>query len=373
VDLSVFQVMAGLHYAFPATMERLGPAYPKLVALYRAVPRRPRIAAYLDGNQVVSVTDTELTPYLSGGVSLDMWTDLTAYKFQFDDVMVKSVAVNDGYTVTEDSILSLPAPGVLANDTDANGDLLAATVLSGPAHGALTVNLDGSFTYTPDAHYSGADSFTYGVDDGRGGKDTATVNLTVTAVADAPTITVAPATGNEDSAIALDVAAALVDTDGSETLSLQIGAIPVGATLSDGSHSFTATAGNTAVDVTGWTLASLTVTPPADSDGDFALTVTATSTEASNGDAATTTASLPVTVTAVADAPALTVAPATGNEDTAIALSISPTLTDADGSESLAVQVGAIPVGATLSDGINSFTATPGNRRSTSPAGHCPP
>jgi glutathione S-transferase len=47
VDLSVFQVMAGLHYAFPATMARLGPTYPKLMTLYRAVPGRPRIAAYL--------------------------------------------------------------------------------------------------------------------------------------------------------------------------------------------------------------------------------------------------------------------------------------------------------------------------------------
>jgi glutathione S-transferase len=47
VDLAVFQVMAGLHYAFPATMARLGPTYPELMALYRAVPGRPRIAAYL--------------------------------------------------------------------------------------------------------------------------------------------------------------------------------------------------------------------------------------------------------------------------------------------------------------------------------------
>src|SRR5439155_830075 len=159
------------------------------------------------------------------------------------------------------------------------------------------------FSYTPDANYSGADGFTYRVDDGHGGKDTATVNLTVTAVADAPTVTVAPVTGNEDSAIPLGVAATLVDTDGSETLSLQIGGIPVGATLTDGTHTFTATPGNTVANVTGWTLSSLTIIPPANSDADFALTVTATSTESSNGDSASTVASLPVTVIAVADAP----------------------------------------------------------------------
>ena len=268
------------------------------------------------------------------------------------------VAADDLYVTDEDTALTIAAPGLLANDKDADGDTLTATVLSGPAHGALTLNLDGSFTYTPDANYSGADSFTYGVDDGHGGKDTATVNLTVTAVADAPTVTVAPVTGNEDTAIPLSLAATLVDTDGSETLSLQIGGIPVGATLSDGSHSFTATAGNTAVDVSGWALSGLTVTPPANSDADFALTVTATSTEAANGDTATTIASLPVTVTAVADAPTLAAAPADGNEDAAIALSVSPALTDTDGSETLTLQIGAIPAGATLSDGIHSFTAT---------------
>src|SRR5262249_34712936 len=178
---------------------------------------------------------------------------------------------------------------------------------------------------------------------------------------DAPTLTVAPATGNEDTAIGLSVNPALVDTDGSESLTVQVGAIPVGATLSDGTHVFTATAGNTVANVTGWVLSSLTITPPANSDVDFTLTVSATSTESSNGDSATTTASLPVTVIAVADAPTLVVAPATGNEDTAIALSVGPALVDTDGSESLTVQIAGIPVGATLADGIHTFTATAGN------------
>ena len=47
VDLSVFQVLAGLDYAFPRTMARLKPSHPKLTALYQDVPERPRIAAYL--------------------------------------------------------------------------------------------------------------------------------------------------------------------------------------------------------------------------------------------------------------------------------------------------------------------------------------
>ncbi len=89
-------------------------------------------------------------------------------------------------------------------------------------------------------------------------------------------------------------------------MTVLIGAIPVGATLSDGTNSFTATSGKTSVDVTLWTLSALTVTPPADSGADFTLAVTAISTETSNGDEATIKGDLSVSVSAVADAPTLT-------------------------------------------------------------------
>ncbi len=76
------------------------------------------------------------------------------------------VANNDAYTLNEDTILNLPAPGVLANDCDIDGDPLTVALVTGPTHGTLTLNADGSFTYTPDADYNGADSFTYRVNDG---------------------------------------------------------------------------------------------------------------------------------------------------------------------------------------------------------------
>src|SRR4029079_4788791 len=140
----------------------------------------------------------------------------------------------------------------------------------------------------------------------------------------------APATGNEDSSIALSISPALTDTDGSESISsLVISAIPVGATLSDGEgNSFTADATHTSVDIHGWTLSGLSVKPPANADADFTLSVTAISREGASGPTASTTSSLAVTVNAVADAPTLTVAPAAGNEDSSIALSISPALND---------------------------------------------
>src|SRR5262249_58953539 len=78
------------------------------------------------------------------------------------------------------------APGVLANDSDANGDTLNAILVSGPSHGTLTLDPDGSFTYTPAANYNGSDSFTYKANDGALNSNLATVNLTVTPVNDAP-------------------------------------------------------------------------------------------------------------------------------------------------------------------------------------------
>src|SRR5262249_38600121 len=145
-----------------------------------------------------------------------------------------------------------------------------------------------SFTYTPNANYGGADSFTYTVNDGQGGTATGTVNLTVTPVADAPTLGPAPVTGGMNTAIPPTVSAALVTADGSDALAVQIGATPAGATLGAAPHTSPATAGNTAVDVSSWTLSALTITPPLDDAADFMLTVAATSTETANSDSATT-------------------------------------------------------------------------------------
>ena len=55
---------------------------------------------------------------------------------------------------------------MLANDTDADGDPLTAVLVTGPSHGTLTLNANGSFTYTPAANYNGTDTFTYRANDG---------------------------------------------------------------------------------------------------------------------------------------------------------------------------------------------------------------
>ena len=95
------------------------------------------------------------------------------------------VAANDSYTTNEDTAAD-DRRRCLANDTDVDGDPLTAVQVAGPAHGTLTLNANGSFTYTPAANYNGADSFTYKANDGSLDSNVATVTLTVTAVNDAP-------------------------------------------------------------------------------------------------------------------------------------------------------------------------------------------
>lgn len=99
-------------------------------------------------------------------------------------------ATADSYTTPEDTPLSVPAAaGVSANDTDAEGDDLRVVLGSAPAHGALRLAADGSFTFTPAAGASGPDSFTYRTSDGAATSAPATVSLSVTPVDDAPTVT----------------------------------------------------------------------------------------------------------------------------------------------------------------------------------------
>ncbi len=148
-------------------------------------------------------------------------------------------------------------------------------------------------------------TFTTTAAEGGGGSAATVGNIAVTvgAVADPPTLTVNPAAGNEDTAIALSVATALVDADGSETLSITVSAIPIGAVITDGVNTLTASAGSQTANVTGWNLAALTVTPPADADTGFTLTLTATTTEGANGSVAASVAGLLVDVLPVNDAP----------------------------------------------------------------------
>ncbi len=102
--------------------------------------------------------------------------------------------VDDAYSVNEDAVLNVAVPGVLDNDVP--GGLATVVLETGPAHGTLSLNADGSFTYTPAANFHGADSFVYSLLVGQPTSleiepemepvPTATVAITVNAVNDPP-------------------------------------------------------------------------------------------------------------------------------------------------------------------------------------------
>ena len=96
------------------------------------------------------------------------------------------LATDDVFSTDEDTVLS-SFGSLLDNDIDQDGDTLSALLVRGPEHGTLTLQPDGSFEYSPDANFSGSDSFAYQAHDGTQASSTTTVRITVAPVNDAPT------------------------------------------------------------------------------------------------------------------------------------------------------------------------------------------
>ena len=186
-----------------------------------------------------------------------------------------------GVSVDEDGV---SAGRLSAFDGDGNGLTFSLDGDGHPGHGSVTVAPDGTYAYTPDPDFSGADQFSFMVSDGRGGVSRGSVSFDVGAQADAPHVSATDAAGTETIAIDLDVAAHLSDTDGSETLSVEISGLPAGAVLSAGTDnadgSWTLTHGD---------LAGLSLTVPDGAKGTYSLSIKAIAEEAAGGEARTTT------------------------------------------------------------------------------------
>jgi len=103
-------------------------------------------------------------------------TDTATVTITVPEANQPPVAVNDRRTTQPETPVIIP---VLSNDSDPDGDPLTVTEFEQPANGTVTQNPDGSLTYTPDAGFTGTDTFTYTISDGNGGTDTATVTITV--------------------------------------------------------------------------------------------------------------------------------------------------------------------------------------------------
>ena len=120
---------------------------------------------------------------------------------------------------------------ILSNDTDVDGDAPALASITQPANGVAATNPDGSVSYTPAPNYFGGDTFTYTVSDGHGGTATATINVTVSPVNDAPTALDSAASLSEDTAVEITLAGADIDN---ATLGFTVVGEPLHGTLSAG-------------------------------------------------------------------------------------------------------------------------------------------
>jgi len=136
---------------------------------------------------------------------------------------------NDDTIVTQEDTPVLTID-VLGNDTDIDNDTLTVTVISQGTNGSVTINPDGTLSYSPNENFYGSDVFNYTISDEKGITDTANVNVTVKMVNDAPVITSAPVTtATVGQLYTYDVNAADPDVGDKLTYSLTIK--PTGMTI----------------------------------------------------------------------------------------------------------------------------------------------
>lgn len=295
-----------------------------------------RLELRLEAGDITSALRADLAAYkawaaaqvASAGSSANLASQTTGGTFTFASLgltisVLEGVAVKvGGQDVAIDTLLNT-APVAVASvqlaavedsavegvitATDGEGDALTFGVATGPSKGAITLDAaTGAFVYTPVADFSGTDSFVVRITDANGASVTQTVQVSVAAQADAPSLSgaditvglAAPVTGTESgdvltgntapesATVELGLAAALSDLDGSETLSVSIAGVPASAELSAGVKQPDGTWLLTSADLPG-----LTMTSPVDAE--IALVVTATASEATGG---TASVSMQVTV-----------------------------------------------------------------------------
>ncbi len=116
--------------------------------------------------------------YRTNGSVIKLWVGTSVTNAQIT-YLLDPEAQNDNYSVVAGQTLTVAAPGVLGNDLAGAGTNLTAVLVSGPANGTLTLNGDGSFSYTPTNNFSGVDSFTYLANDGVTNSLPATVTIDV--------------------------------------------------------------------------------------------------------------------------------------------------------------------------------------------------
>jgi hypothetical protein len=233
-------------------------------------------------------------------------------------VTVTVTGVNDSPAAAADAAAGQEDTSIVidvaANDSDVDGDTLGVTAATQPAHGAAAVVGQGAdagkISYTPAANFSGADSFSYTIADGKGGSASATVSVTITSVNDLPVATDDSATLAEDGTLVIPVAAN--DTDADNDL------VAVAGVTQPAN-------GTAAVVLEGADTGSISYRPAANFAGTDSFTYTI-----ADGHGASATAAVVVTVTSVNDAPVAANDVATGAEDAVLVIDALANDVDAD-------------------------------------------
>ena len=290
------------------------------------------------------------------------------------------VATNDTGTIAEDTTLTVnAASGLLANDTDVDGNTLsvtqftvagvagsftAGTTATIPGVGALTINVNGSYTFVPAANYNGAVPVaTYTVSDGAGGTATSTLSIAVTPVNDAPVATNDTGTIAEDTTLTVNAASGLLandtDVDGNTLSVTQFTVAGVAGSFTAGNTATIPGVGALTINANG----SYTFVPAANYNG----AVPVATYTVSDGAGGTATSTLSIAVTPVNDAPVATNDTGTIAEDTTLTVNAASGLlandTDVDGNTLSVTQFTVAGVAGTFTAGATATIPSVGTLR----------
>ena len=181
-------------------------------------------------------------------------------------------AINDTAATNEDVAVTI---SVLANDSDPENNSLAITAVTQGVNGAVSINGNGTVTYTPSLNFNGSDSFSYTISDGNGGSDTAAVGVTVISVNDPPDAVNDTATTREGVAVMITVLGNDTDLEGNALSVSSVGTPTNGTAVVNGDNTVTYTPGANFAGT-----ASFTYTISDGQGGADTATVTVTVTEA---------------------------------------------------------------------------------------------
>jgi len=270
---------------------------------------------------------------------------------------VAPVAGNDAITANENNALTVAANTLLANDTDANGDVLTISAVNGSTtQGLVALNPNGNITYNPNGKFeslaageTATDTFSYTVNDGNGGTSTATVTVTINGVNDAPVAVNQTATTTENAATTIDVLSSATDVDASDILSVS-------------AVNTTNTRGSVSINPDG----TLSYTPNGqfESLGQGATAIDSFSYTVSDGKGGTSTATINVTITGLNDAPVAVADAVATTRDTVLTLTAASLLAndrDIDSGDILSlIGVGNAVNGSVTINDSGNVVFTPG-------------